>query len=105
MERPRIRLEEVDDGATPHESVGFAAGVAVTGQSRLPVGCEQPERVPAFTPPPLREAAPVEKNVLLIGLRQAMAEGETGLAGADDQCPDLLNGHADSSSGTTTFPI
>ena len=50
-DRPRIARDEIDGLRHRPETVGIVALVAEAGQPALPVGREQPERIPALRPP------------------------------------------------------
>ncbi|MCY1528078.1 hypothetical protein D9M68_631700 [compost metagenome] len=67
-----------------HESVRIVAEVTPAGQLALPVGRDQAERIPALRAPAVHEAALLDHEVVDAALLQAMAQGEAGLAAADD---------------------
>ena len=65
-------------------AVGVVALVTEARQPALPVGGQQPERVPAFGPPRVGDLAALEHHVVDRTFGQAAAHGEAGMAGADD---------------------
>jgi hypothetical protein len=88
-----VALEELYDLIARRETVGIVARITVAGWFERPVGELEGQRVPPLTPPPLDQATALEKDVLETALTEMVAEGQTGLAAADDDGLDLL-GHA-----------
>ena len=94
---PRHRGEardEVDHLGHRHVAVGIRAVVAIAGQSALPVGRQQPQRVPALAPPGVRHLAALEHDVIDRALGETAARREPGVPGADDDRRDLFDGSA-----------
>ena len=68
-----------------HVAVGARSLVAPAREPGGPVGCQEPQRLPAMAPPTLGDAAALEHDVVDVGVGEAAAHGETGLAGADHE--------------------
>jgi len=56
----------------------------VAGQAALPVGGEEPQRVPALAPPRIGDLAAFEDDVIDRALGEEARRGEAGVAGPDD---------------------
>jgi hypothetical protein len=56
----------------------------VARQTRLPVWCEEPERVPALAAPGIRHLTTFEHQVIDRPVVEASAGSEAGMAGPDD---------------------
>jgi hypothetical protein len=63
----------------------------MTRQAALPVGCEEPQRIPAFATPGIRYLAPLEDQMIDRLLGETVAGRETGVSRADDDRRDLLD--------------
>jgi hypothetical protein len=63
----------------------------MTRETALPVGCEEPQRIPAFATPGVRYFASFEDDVIDRLLGETPAGGQTGVSGADDDGRDLLD--------------
>ena len=85
-------LDQLDDLGHRHVAIGIRALVANARQATLPVGSEQPQRVPALVPPGVRHLAPLEHHVVDRPLGQKVAGGEAGMPGADDDGGEALDG-------------
>ena len=85
-----------------HVAVGVWTLVAPAGEPRGPVGGQEPERLPPMAPPALGDTAPLEHDVVDVGVGQAAARGETGLAGADHE--GVGGGHGGSWRGCVPPP-
>jgi hypothetical protein len=91
------RGEALDElGYLPHRhvAVGVRACVANARQAALPVGSEQPQRVPPFAPPGVRHLAALEHDVADRPVAKEVARGEAGVTRADDDRGDALDGLA-----------
>ena len=84
--------DELDHLAHRHVAVGIGAVVAKARQAALPVGREQPQRVPALAPPGVRHLAALEHDVVDRPVGEEAARGEAGVPGADDDRGDALDG-------------
>ena len=71
------------DGA--HVPVGRGALVAPAGQAGGPVGAEESQGVPDHAAPALGRLASLEHHMVDVGVGEATAHGQAGLAGADDE--------------------
>ena len=87
----RVADQVRHDVIAGHEPVGVVAGVVAVRQLYRPVGSDQAEAVPA-PPPGLADPAPLEDDVLHVGVRQLVAQRQPGVACADDGDLDCL-GH------------
>ena len=67
-----------------HVAVGIGAFVTVARQPALPVWSQQPQRVPAFSPPRVGDVSPLEHDVVERPLAEEVAGGEAGMARTDD---------------------
>ncbi len=65
--------------------------VAVAGQTALPVGREEAQRVPALPAPRVRDLTALEHDVIDRAIREKPARRETGVAGADHDGGDALD--------------
>ena len=79
-----VAVDERDDFGDRAVAVRIVAGVAEPRQAALPVGGEQPQRVPALRAPGVGHPPPLENDVVDRALGQTPAHGEPGVAGADD---------------------
>ena len=77
----------------------------IAGQPALPAGRQQPERVPALTPPRVRGFAALKDDVIDGTLGEAAAGSETGMTRADDNCSDAFDGQTTSTVTLTGFVI
>jgi hypothetical protein len=68
--------------------------VVMTGETALPVGCEEPQRIPAFTAPGIRYFASFEDDVIDRLLGETPTGGQAGVSRADDDGRDLLDDDA-----------
>ena len=75
-----------------HVAVGIRAVVAIAGQPALPVGRQQPQRVPALAPPGVRDLAALEHHVIDRALGETPARRQAGMPGADDDRRDVFDG-------------
>jgi len=66
----------------------------MTRQTALPVGCEEPQRIPAFATPGVRYFASFEDDVIDRLLGETAAGGQTGVSRADDDGRDLRDDDA-----------
>src|SRR5690606_6313049 len=82
---PRVRGEVIRHLAGRHEAVGVVARVGMSGQAGLPVGREQPQRLPAVGAPGVAGLASLEHDVVDAVLAEPTAHGEAGVSGPDDQ--------------------
>jgi hypothetical protein len=96
-ERPRVALQRRHELGTRRVRIRIVRLVVVRQPVR-PVGREQRERVPPLAAPPFAHAATLEHDVVVSGIGQEAAEGEPGLAGADDDRVD--RGHGREANGT-----
>ena len=81
---PGVALDERDDLGHRHVPVRVFAVVGQSGQPALPVGREQPQRVPALRLPRVRDVAALEHDVVDRSCGELPAHRQTGVAGADD---------------------
>ena len=100
--RPGEALDELDHLAHRHVAVRIRPVVAMAREVALPVRGEQPQRVPAFVPPGVRHLAALEHDMVDRPLAEEVAGGEAGVAGADDDRGDALDGLAVGSAQTTS---
>src|SRR5690606_32374257 len=91
-DRARIGVDERDHLGHGAIAVGIVARVAEARQPALPVGRQQPERVPALGAPRVGDLAALEHDVIDAALAQAPAHGEAGVPGADDDAFDRAHG-------------
>ena len=84
--------DELDHLAHRHVAVGIGAVVAIAGQAALPVGRQQPQRVPALAPPGVRHLAALEHHVIDRPLGETPARREAGVPGPDDDRGDAFDG-------------
>ena len=84
--------DELDHLAHRHVAVGIGAVVAIPGQPALPVGRQQPQRVPALAAPGVRHLAALEHDVIDRALGETSARRQAGMPGADDDRGDLFDG-------------
>ena len=59
-------------------------------QAALPVGREQPQRLPALAPPGVRYFSTLEQDVVDRALGEKPARREAGMSGPDDDRRELL---------------
>ena len=84
-DRLRIVRDEVDDLGQRPVAVGIVALVAESRQPALPVGRQQPQRIPALGAPAMGDLAALQHHVIDRALREATAHGEAGVPGTDDR--------------------
>ena len=84
--------DELDHLAHRHVAVGIGAVVAIAGQAALPVGRQQPQRVPALAPPGVRHLAALEHHVIDRALAETSARRQAGVPGPDDDRGDPFDG-------------
>ena len=96
-------LDELDHFAHRHVAVGVRAFVAKARQAALPVGREQPQRVPALAPPGVRHLAALEHDVVDRPVAEEVARGEARVPRADDDRGNALDGPAPQATSTVTF--
>jgi hypothetical protein len=87
----RVALEVLHDLISGHEAVGVVAIVGMPGELDEPVRSDQTEALPA-PPPALPDPLPLEHHVGNARLRELVADGEPGLATADNDDLDPI-GH------------
>src|SRR5262249_23286824 len=73
-------------------AVRIVTGVAEARQPALPVRRQQPQRIPAFGAPRMRDLTALEDHVIDGAVRQAPAHGQAGVPRPDDHCGDGRNG-------------
>ena len=95
--------DELDHLAHRHVAVGIRAVVVIAGQTALPVGRQQPQRVPALAPPGVRDLAALEDDVIDRSLGEKPARREAGMAGPDDDRGELLDRQTTSTVTFTGF--
>ncbi len=78
------------EGGGGHEPVRVTTAVAPHRQGVEPVGAEQVQRVPRLAAPALGDAATFEHDVVAPRGGEAIADGETGLPGPDDDGVDEI---------------
>ena len=83
---------ELDHLGHRHEAVGIDALVAIAGQSALPVGRQQPQRVPAFAAPGVGHLAALEHHVIDRALGKAPTRRQPRVAGSYDDRSDVFDG-------------
>ena len=83
-DHPGVALDERDDLGHRHEPVRVIAVVGQSGQPALPVGRQQPQRVPTLRLPRVRDVAAFQHDVVDRPCGQVPAHRQTGVAGADD---------------------
>ena len=83
-ERVGVAFYVGDDLFPGHEAVWIWPLVRVAGQLALPVGCDQAKRIPAALAPFVAYAMTLEDNMVDAIADQAVAHGEAGLSGADN---------------------
>jgi len=66
----------------------------MTRETALPVGCEEPQRIPAFATPGIRYFASFEDDVIDRLLGETPADGQPGVSRTDDDGRDLLDDDA-----------
>ena len=82
--------DEVDHLGHRHVAVRIRAVVVMAGESALPVGRQQPQRVPALAPPGVRHLPALEEDVVDRALGEKPARREPSVAGPDNDRRDLL---------------
>jgi hypothetical protein len=90
----RGRREALDElGYFPgrHVAVGIRAVVTETRQAALPIGREQPQRIPALPPPRVRDPAALKHDVIDRAVAKEMAGRQAGVTRADDDRGDVLD--------------
>src|SRR4029077_19162562 len=78
------RLNNTDDFPPRHVAARFRAFVAKARKPALPVGGEQPQRVPAFGPPGIRHLAALEHDVVDRPVAEEAARGQARVPRTDD---------------------
>ena len=86
----RVPRDEVDHLGHRHVAVRIGAVVVMAGQPALPVGRQQPQRVPALVAPGVRHLPALEEDVIDRTLGQEPARREAGVTGPDDDRRELL---------------
>ncbi len=79
-----VALQEANELRHVHVAVGVAAGIAMAGKPALPVGRQQAQGIPALLAPGIGDLAALDQHVVDRAVGERLAEGEPGLAGADD---------------------
>ena len=83
-------LDQPDDLGHRQVAVRVRPVVRQPGQVALPVGREQPQRVPTLVAPRVRHLAALEHDVVDRPLREEVARGQPGVAGPDDNSAEDL---------------
>src|SRR5262249_21515771 len=83
IDDPRIILHQAGDLAVIGEAVRITALVAIAWQADGPVRELEGKRVPALAVPAVRDAMPLQHDVLAAVLAEAIAHRHAGLAAAD----------------------
>ena len=83
-------------------SVGIRAVVVLARQTALPVGREQPQRIPPFAPPRIRHLAAFQHDVVDGPAGQEVAGGEARVPRADDDGGGALGGLRAQATSTVT---
>jgi hypothetical protein len=87
-----VARDEGDHLRHRHEAVGVAAVVLVAGQASLPVGSQQPQRVPTLVAPRVGHLTALEHHVVDPAFAETAARGESGVSGADDDRGNAFDG-------------
>jgi len=91
LKSPRVGFEVLDDLRTRHESVRVRSRVFRTRHAHLEVGRHESERIPALIAPGVcQQRGLLEHEVCAPRAGEVIAEGETGLAGTDQDGFDSL---------------
>ena len=80
--------DELNHLAHRHVAVGIRAVVAMAGKAALPVGREEPQRIPALAPPGVRHLSAFEDDVIDRPVGEKPARREAGVTGPDDDRGD-----------------
>jgi hypothetical protein len=72
-------------------------------KTALPVGCEEPQRIPPLTAPRIRDLATLEHDVVDGAIGEEAARREAGVPGPDDDRRDALDGWIPQTTSTVTF--
>ena len=83
VDRLGVPADEVDHLGHRHEAVRVGPFVGLAGESALPVGSQQPERVPALPPPRAGDLVALQEDVVDRTFGQAPAHRQPALSGAD----------------------
>ena len=84
--------DELDHLGHRHEAVGIGAFITIAGQPGLPVGRQQPQRVPALAAPGVGHLPALEHDVIDRALTEAAAGRQPGVPGSDDDRRDVFDG-------------
>ena len=87
-DRLGIGRDEVDDLRQRPVAIGIVAIIAKARQPALPVGGQQPQRIPSLGAPGMGDLAALQQHMVDRTLREAAAHRETRVPGADDDGGD-----------------
>jgi hypothetical protein len=99
----REALDQLGHLGASHVAVRVAAVVLEpAGKPALPVGSEQPKRVPSLRAPRVRDLAALEHDVVERSLAEEVAGGDAGVAGAYDNSGEAFDGSTCQATSTVT---
>lgn len=87
-DRFRIACDKVDDFRQRPITIGIAARIGESGQPALPLGREQPQRVPSLGTPALRDFAALQQDMVDRTLREAAAHRKSRVPRTDNDGGD-----------------
>ena len=110
-DRFRIARDEVDDLRQRPVAIRIVAVIAKPRQPALPIGGQQPQRVPSLGAPAMGDFAALQQDMIDRALREAAAHRKSRVPRADDDGGDGANravsswraGRRDQFTRTVTF--
>ena len=95
-DRFRIGRDEVDDLRHRPIAIGIVAVIAKARQPALPIGGQEPQRVPSLGAPGMGDFATLQQDMVDRTLREAAAHGKSRVPRADNDGGNGVNRAASS---------